>query len=380
MPEKDRTYRIFISAAEPSADAHCASLITTLKQSTYNIEFVGVGGPKMAAAGCNLLETTVARAAMIYNAFSHVGYYYKLIKRISRFLKSNKVDLLIVCDSPAFNFHIAKAAKKANIKTLFYVAPQLWSWAGWRIHKLQKYCYKLCCILPFEQDWFSQRGVDTIFVGNPILDELTPPLSRYRKKYIGFNPKNAHFALMPGSRAAEIDTLWVPMQTIATCLKQKYHNAAFTTVAVDADRQKALKAAQIPGFECKYTIGSVTDTARTADFAIVASGSATLQVAAVGCPMVIMYQSSKILWHLLGRWLLKTKYLSLVNILANRELVPEFMPYFGSIEPVVEAIELLLEDKDKLAQTSGELIQLAEPLVRKKACRQVAKIVAKMLP
>ncbi|MDD5065293.1 MAG: lipid-A-disaccharide synthase [Phycisphaerae bacterium] len=379
MPEADKTYRIFISAAEPSADAHCAALITALKQSSYSIDFVGVGGPKMAAAGCHLLETTVARAAMIYNAFAQAGFFYKLIKRITRYLQSNNVDLVIVCDSPAFNFHIAKAAKKAGLKTLFYVAPQLWSWAGWRIRKMKKYCDKLCCILPFEQDWFSQRGIDTTFVGNPILDELSPPLTLYRKKYLDFNAENAHFAILPGSRAAEINTLWVPMQQIAIRLKQKYPNAAFTTVAVDADRQKTLKNAQIPGFQCKYAIGSVCETARNADFAIVTSGSATLQVAAVGCPMVIMYQSSKTLWHLLGRWLLTTKYLSLVNILANKELVPEFMPYFSSIKPVLATIELLLEDSDKLAQTSDALIHLAEPLVQKKACSEVARIAVEML-
>ncbi len=379
MSEAKKTYCIFISAAEPSADAHCAALINTLKQSIYNINFVGVGGPKMAAAGCTLIESTTARAAMIYNAFSHIGFFYKLIKRITRYLQSNKVDLVIVCDSPAFNFHIAKAAKKAGIKTLFYVAPQLWSWAGWRIRKLRKYCDKLCCILPFERDWFSQRGVDTIFVGNPILDGLTPPLSRYRKDYANFNTENAHFAILPGSRAAEINTLWVPMQQIALHLKQKYPNAAFTTVAIDADKQNTLKNTQIPGFQCKYTIGSVSETARDADFAIVASGSATLQVAAAGCPMVIMYQSSKILWHLIGRWLVTTKYLSLVNILANKELVPEFMPYFSSIKPVLEAIELLLEDSDKLAQTSDALIHLTEPLVRKKACNEAAGIAVEML-
>jgi lipid-A-disaccharide synthase len=379
MPEAKKTYRIFISAAEPSADAHCAALITTLKQSTYSINFIGVGGPKMAAAGCQLLESTTAHAAMTYNAFSQVGFFYKLIKRITRYLQSNKVDLVIVCDSPAFNFHIAKAAKKANIKTLFYVAPQLWSWAGWRIHKMRKCCDKLCCLLPFEQNWFSQRGIDTTFVGNPILDELNPPLSIYRKKYLNFKPENAHFAILPGSRSAEIAALWLPMQQISLRLKQKYPNASFTTVAVDADRLKKLGDTQIPGFQCEYSIGSVSETARAADFAIVASGSATLQVAAVGCPMVIMYQSSKILWHLLGRWLLITKYLSLVNILAKKELVPEFMPHFSSIKPIVEKIELLLEDKDKLAQLSDSLIQLAEPLTRKKACKEVAEIALVML-
>jgi lipid-A-disaccharide synthase len=379
MPEKDRTYRIFISAAEPSADAHCASLVTTLKKSSYDIEFIGVGGPKMASAGCKLLETTIARAAMMYKAFIHIAHYYKLIKRITRFLKSNKVDLVIVCDSPSFNFHIAKAAKKTGIKTLFYVAPQLWAWGGWRIAKLRKYCDKLCCILPFEQNWFHQKGLDAVFVGNPLLDELNLNSAHYSKKYADFDPKNAHFAIMPGSRTAEIDSLWHPMQKIALRLKQKYPAATFTTVAVNPEYREILNVRQIKHFQCEYTIGSVLETARSADFAIVASGSATLQVAAAGCPMVIMYQASKILWHLIGRWLLKTKYLSLVNILAQQELVPEFMPYFTSIEPVAEAIEQLLENNDKLTQTSGELIKLVTPLAQGKASEKVAQIATEML-
>ena len=125
MPAKNNKYRIFISAAEPSADAHCAGLITAMQKSGYDIEFVGVGGPKMAEVGCELLQATVSEAVMIYKAFRHIVRYYRLIKRITRFLKSNKVDLVIVCDSPAFNFHIAKGAKKSGIKTIFYVAPQL---------------------------------------------------------------------------------------------------------------------------------------------------------------------------------------------------------------------------------------------------------------
>ena len=379
MPQANRTYRIFISVAEPSADSHCAGLITALRKTGYDIDFVGVGGPKMASAGCELLEITAGRAVMIYKAFRHVAHYYKLIRRITRYLKSNKVDLVIVCDSPSFNFHIAKAAKKAGIRTLFYVAPQLWAWAGWRIRKLRKYCDKLCCILPFEQDWFSQRGVDVVFVGNPLLDKVGPDFSGYKKEYADFEPKNARFALMPGSRAAEIDSLWRPMQQIALHIKQKYPTATFVTVAVDDERKQVLKSSQIKDFECQYTIGSVSETAREADFTIVASGSATLQVAAVGCPMVIMYQSSRVLWHLLGRWLVRAIYLSLVNTLANKELVPEFMPYFSSIEPIVETIEKLLDDRDKLAQLSGELIQLAGPLGAGSASEKVAQIVGEML-
>ncbi len=379
MQQANETYRIFLSAAEPSGDANCAGLINTLKQSTYNIEFVGVGGPKMAEAGCKLLETTTRKAAMIYKAFRHVFHFYRLIKRVTSYLKSNNVNLVIVCDSPAFNFHVAKAAKKADIKTLFYIAPQLWAWAGWRIAKLRKYCDKLCCVLPFEQDWFRQRGIDVVFVGNPMLDQLDVDLESCLKEYADFKPENARFALMPGSRTAEINALWVPMQEIAVRLKQKYPNAAFTTAAVDAERQQGLEASKIPGFECKYAISSVNEVARAADFAIVASGSATLQVAAAGCPMVIMYQSSRVLWHLVGRWLLKTRYLSLVNILADKELVPEFMPYFSSIEPIVQVIQVLIGNRDRLTQVNGELIELVRPLSEKKACEQVGQIAVEML-
>lgn len=380
MQDSNKTYRIFLSATEPSGDANCAGLISTLKQSTYNIEFVGVGGPKMADAGCKLLETTTHKAAMIYKAFRHIFHFYKLIKRITSYLKSNKVNLVIVCDSPSFNFHIAKAAKKADIKTLFYIAPQLWAWAGWRITKLRKYCDKLCCILPFEQNWFKQRGIDdVVFVGNPMLDQLDIDLESCLKKYADFRPEDAHFALMPGSRTAEIDALWIPMQQISVRLKQVYPNSTFTTVAVDAERRQILEASKIPGFQCKYAIGSVSETARAADFAVVASGSATLQVAAAGCPMVIMYQSSRVLWHLVGRWLVRTKYLSLVNILADKELVPEFMPYFSSTERIVQAIQVLIDNRDRLTDVSRELIELVRPLAENKASEQVGHIVTQML-
>jgi lipid-A-disaccharide synthase len=375
----DRTYKIFISAAEPSADAHCAALISALRKSGLNIEFTGLGGAKMQQAGCNLIEDTASGAVMGAAAFSQVGRYIKLINKVKKFLQKEKPDLVVVCDSPAFNFHIAKAAKKAGIKTLFYVAPQLWAWGGWRIKKLQKYCDKLCCILPFEQNWFSQKGIDTTFVGNPLLDEVGPDLSQNIKDYRNFQPQKTKIVILPGSRAAEIETLWPAMQQIARRLKRKYPSLTINVVAVDEQTLSALKSKRLVGFDCQYSVGDCFEAARRADFAIVASGSATLQVAAAGCPMVIMYQSSKLLWHLAGKYLIKTKHLSLVNILADRQLVPEFMPYFSSIAPVVKTIEQLLEDKNKLAETSRELIKLTEPMAAKNAAEKVGKIVVEML-
>jgi lipid-A-disaccharide synthase len=375
MAGSEKQYRVFISAAEPSADSHCAGLITAVRKLRGDVEFVGVGGPKMAQAGCELLETTVGRASMIYNAFSHVVYYCKLRFRIRRYLEENSIDLVLVCDSPAFNFHVAKAAKRVGIRTVFYVAPQLWAWAPWRIHKLRRCCDKLCCILPFEQDWFAGRGVETVFVGHPLLnDTRTEP-----KGYEDFEPRSVRVALLPGSRAAEVKSLWPPMQQIGQRIKDKYPQAKFITVAVDQQGRRRLEATQIAGFECEYSVGTVSEIARHVDFAIVASGTATLQVAAAGCPMVIMYQSSRVLWHLVGRWLVKTKYLSLVNILAERELVPEFMPYFASVEPIAAKCVELIGDRDRLGKVSGELVKLVQPLSAGNASERTAEIVGEML-
>jgi len=333
----------------------------------------------MAEAGCELLEKTADKGAMAYKAFGQVWRFFLLIRRMRRYIKEKRTDLVIVCDSPAFNFHIAKAAKQAGIKTLFYVAPQLWAWAPWRIEKLKKWCDKLCCILPFEEKWFGERGVEATFVGNSLLDEMGADISVSRKDYADFEPAHAKIALMPGSRAGEIRSLWKPMQQIAKGVKRRYPNVTFTTVAVNEERKVVLRSYEILGFRCKYETDSLSEVARRVDFAIVASGSATVQVAASGCPMVVMYQSSKILWHLLGRWLVKMKNLSLVNILAEKELVPEFMPYFDSIDPILQSALQLLEDKSRLRQLSGALVQLAEPLRRDNASERTAQIVREML-
>ena len=377
MIDRTKKYRIFISAAEPSADMHCAHLITALKSSGYDIECVGLGGQNMAEAGCELLENMTERAAMHYNVLGQIGWYRKLMMRVSAYFIKTKVDLVIVCDSPAFNFHIAKAAKKAGVKTLFYVAPQLWAWGGWRIRKLRRRCDRLACILPFEQQWFTERRVAAEFVGNPLFDDVPADVLAGRNRV--FDVKKPVIALMPGSRPGEIDTLWRPMQEIAIKLAQSHIGARFIAVAANEGILEKLKGRQAKGFDCEYSLSSVISTAYKADLTIVASGSATLQVAAAGCPMVVMYQSSKFLWYLIGKWLLKVPHLSLVNILSGKELVPEFMPYFDSTEPIYKACEKLLSDAKSLTHLSEDLTALTRPLIGENVSERVAKIALEML-
>jgi len=333
----------------------------------------------MEKAGCRIIEKTASRAVMAHNAFAHIKYYRQLIRRTTQYLNDNPPDLVIVCDSPAFNFHIAKAAKANGIKVLYYVAPQLWAWGSWRIHKMRRSCDKLACILPFEQQWFTDKGIDASFVGNPLFDGLTINVIESCKDFSSFDPAKTTIALLPGSRDAEIKNLWPAMQQIAQKLKNRWPDIKFIASAHDADSLELLKKREIKNFKCEYTTSDVPAVAKKAEFAFVASGSATLQVASSGCPMIIMYRTSRILWHLLGRWLIRTRFLSLVNILAGSQLVPEFMPHFGSIAPIVDKCKMIMRNKTRLTKISRELVRLVAPIAEKNASENTAKIVLKMI-
>ena len=398
MTASKKNYTVFISSLEHSAEMHCANLIGALKDkladgkrwpgvepvsaeaASSQIRFSGFGGQRLAEAGCELLDDTVSKAAMHYNVLGQLGYYKKLIKQANAFFEQNKVDLVIVCDSPAFNFHIAKAAKKHGIPVLFYVAPQLWAWAPWRIKKLKRCCDKLACILPFEKEWFTNRGMDAEFVSNPLFDEMDIDLKAHFKSYSNYNMQAPKIALLPGSRNAEIDSLWPAMLEVAAELKDKHPDAVFIACAPDEDKKAMLQeiAADAP-FEIAYESNKLIHVCMQADYALVASGSATLQVAAAGCPMTVMYQSSRLMWHLLGKRLVRLPHLSLVNILAGKELVPEFMPYFTSLDPIIHRTHGMLCTSARMSQISQSLLALIEPLTQRRASNAVADIVLGML-
>jgi lipid-A-disaccharide synthase len=384
---EDERFRVFVSAGEHSGDAHCANLIKSIRKKSYDpingrnfkVEFVGVGGERMAGAGCEMLARPVERSVMIYKAFASVKYFIGVIKQCREYLSENRVDMVIVCDSPAFNFHIAKAGRKAGVAVMFYVAPQLWAWAPWRIRKLRRLSSKLCCILPFEEQWFWQRGVETVFVGNPLFDDVHIDFSKSGRNYSQFDVRRARIALFPGSRKAEIEKLWPAMQEVAGQLKHRWPGVRFVASAADERKLGVLKEMEAEHFECEYEVANVAVIAQDCDLALVASGSATLQVAAGGCPMVIMYQSSRLLWELAGRWLVRSRFLSLVNILAGKELVPEFMPYFGSTRPIVQRCYSLLSSKTKMQRISDELVEMVRPLTDGSASDRCADEVIGML-
>jgi lipid-A-disaccharide synthase len=379
MSSKTRQ-KIFISAAEVSGDRHCGRLIEKMKTQSPGITCEGLGGPAMAQAGCQLLEDLTVRSAMLTNALGQIGFYYRLLARIKKHFAINRPDLVVLADSPAWNFHIAKAAKKLDIPVLYYIAPQLWAWGSWRCDKLRRLTDNVACILPFEQQWFRDRDINATYVGHPLFDHEMPPESQ---PHWMSSPKSSFFptiALLPGSRQHEIDRLWRPMQRIAQRIKKTYPAARFVTTTPNEESAEKLKKQTNTALPIETrSDSSIEAVTRHADLALVASGTATLEVAAQHCPMIVLYHVNQLQWQLIGKWLVKTKYISLVNILAGTELVPEFVPFANRIDAVVNQALEILDNDEKRRQTSISLKQLTDPIVQPGASARVIQMIKHML-
>jgi lipid-A-disaccharide synthase len=368
--------KIFFSIAEASGDRHASKVIHRLVSEDSDLVCVGFGGPEMAKAGCKLLENTVDKSAMLLYVFSKIGAYIRRLKRVRAYLKQNRPEVVVLVDSFAWNIHVARAAKKLNIPVIYYVAPQLWAWALWRIAKLRKTATQIACILPFEQQWFQARGLKTTYVGHPLFDDpQATQVPSQPSAAIGLT-----IALFPGSRSHEIDKLWEPMQNIARKIQKAYPDARFVSTGANPETIELMREQADPQLGIEIRPGSIRDITSQTDLALVASGTATLEVAAQNCPMIVIYHVHPLQWHLLGRWLITTKYLSLVNILANKELVPEFMRFHHNTEPITQkALELLGDDK-KRKEMQLALGKLMESLIRPGASQAVAEIILSYLP
>lgn len=371
-----KAVKIFFSAAEPSGDIHAAKLISRLKVSIPHIQIEGLGGPNMEGSGCKLLENMVDRSAMLLHVLRKTLVFYQRLRRLRSYFSRERPDLVVVVDSFAWNIHIAKAASSMGIPVVFFIAPQFWAWAPWRIKKLKKIDGKVACILPFEEKWFCDRGVDAVSVGHPLFEDLNRDSESKPRPVEDIFP---NVALLPGSRQHEIGHLWPAMLEIARNIKNVFPEARFSTVTTDdfsAERMRAM-ADPLLGIEIRRAgIDSIT---ANADLTLVASGTATLQVAAQHCPMIVMYYVHPLQWHLLGRWLLNIPHLCLVNILAERELVPEFIPFYKQTHEVSQTALDLLDSKGKRKTIRNDLKNLIDPLMPSQTSQKVTDLIEKMI-
>ncbi|MHC4413726.1 MAG: lipid-A-disaccharide synthase [Planctomycetota bacterium] len=361
---------LLFSTFEPSGDALAATAIAGLRRLEPGLKVYALGGPKMEAAGAQIIEQTTECGAMGLDTLRQVWSHRRRLRRLRGWLDHHRIDVFVPVDSPAGNWSICKVVRRVQppAKIVHLVAPQVWAWASWRVRRLRRLTDHVLCLLPFEPEWLAARGVRATFVGHPIFDDSR----RFPSQPIEASPNaGLRLALLPGSRTSEVSRNWPTMLTAFWQLRREHHDLRGTVAALDRRIEQLVRrmtAQTRPDGEWPECLTLVTDRTEAVldwcDLALVVSGTVTLQVAARGKPMVIMYNVPRLLVLLLG-WMVKTGTFTLPNLVSEwaglGRAVPELAPHFGQVEPVVRQLETLITSQEVVRQ---QLAALAEVVAR----------------
>lgn len=341
--------RVFLCAGEHSGDSHGAALAKRLRQRQPDIVLEGLGGPLMRDAGVDLGGFDfVEHAAMgIVAVVKKLGFFRAKLAETAARLAASPPDVLVPIDYPGFNLRLAGRAKQAGIPVCYYVSPQVWAWRPGRIHRIARLVDHMMALFPFEVPLYEEVGVPCTFVGHPLFDELRTrrPSPAFRAG-LGLAPDEPLLGLLPGSRRQEIERN-LPLELKAAALvAAKDPRVRFALPVAQPSLRplvEGLIASHAPGLPVQVLDGKASDVARVARAALCASGTATLELLHYECPMVIVYQGT---WaqELFVRPLLITRWIGLVNILAQREVCPEFASAKDTSADIAEAALGLLHN------------------------------------
>jgi lipid-A-disaccharide synthase len=332
--------RILISAGEASGEMYGAQLIEALRRRDPSLEFFGVGGDRMRAAGCDTVVDAKDLAVVgISEIVSHLPKIYGLFHRLIAEADRRRPDLAVVIDSPAFNWRVARQMRKRGIPVVYYVCPQFWAWRQGRVRLLRKYVNKALVIFPFEEKFYRDRGVDATFVGHPLAD-LSPPSGRdaFAADY-QLDVKKPWITLMPGSRMKEVRMNLPTILESAARLGSGYQFLLPVAPTLDRTFLESLIAGQ-------SAIRLVSDALPALAYSragIIASGTATVEAAMMGLPFVMVYRVSP-LTYLLGRSRVKVSHFAMVNLIAGKEIVPELVQQDFTAENVIAQMNKILVD------------------------------------
>jgi lipid-A-disaccharide synthase len=326
---------ILVCAGEPSGDLHGAPLVTALRAGFPGALLEGCGGPRMAASGLQVVAGIDRLSAIGFlEAVRTVPRHVALLRRLVAAGRAGRYQLAILIDYPGFHLRLGEALRRAGVRVLYYVAPQLWAWRPGRIGRLKRAVDRLAVVLPFEADWFGSRGVDCRFVGHPLLDQPGPDRGVARRE-LEMTPEARVLGIFPGSRTREIERNWPLFREVARRMMAEGR----CTSAIVAGTQDG----HYPGAGEIRVVRNRPDVVLGAATAVlVKSGTSTLEAALAGTPMVVGYRSG---WstYAIARRLMTVDRISLVNLVAGQDVVPEFWHLPVSPAAVGDALAPLLD-------------------------------------
>ena len=368
--------RILIVTGEASGDLHGAHLAKAIMALDHTAELVGIGGPRMRAAGVSLVPGVPQLDVMGLVGLSAIPAIIRRVCAIRRVLKAEAWDLVVLIDNPGMNFHFARVAKAAGRRVLYYIAPQVWAWRPGRMKWIQRRVDHVVVILPFEPELYRRAGVRCTFVGHPLLDEVAPQYDRVKlREEFGFHASGRVVGLLPGSRRSEVEMLLPVLLKAATQLLVTEPGTQFILAQAptidDNLIQGLLQHSPVP---IRVVHDRASEVMALSDVLFIASGTATLQAAVVGTPMVLLYKTTP-LTYLLGRWLINVKWIGLVNLVAGRSIVPELIQDEATDERLCQEVQHLLRDPSAYNGMKEGLRQVRQSLGEPGASSRAAKVV-----
>lgn len=372
---------LFFSAGEPSGDQHAAQMIRELQRRCPDLRVSGFGGPESAAAGmAQLFQLTDLAVMGVAEVLPLIQKFRALVRQAAEFFERERPDAVIIVDFPGFHWHIAKAARKAGVPVYFYCPPQLWAWAPWRIRKMRRNVDCVLSVLPFEAEWYRQRGVDVEFVGHPFFEDLAQhKLCSETLTRIGESADRV-VALLPGSRKQEVERNFPVMLDIVETLCRKFPDVRFAVGCYrqwHLDRCRALLAERGGKLPIDLYLGRTSEVIEASDCCLMVSGSVSLELLARRKATAVMYRAAFWTWFF-GGILVTCKFISLPNLIAGRMLMPEFvlLRRAGRQARRVRAVlERWLSDPAALAAAQQEMSQLADQTVQAGGVARAANVV-----
>ncbi|UCD74811.1 MAG: hypothetical protein JSV91_13610 [Phycisphaerales bacterium] len=374
----ERQASLLFTAFEPSGDAHAAPVIRELLEQSPGLKVYAWGGPLMEEAGATLIERTADDGAMAAGAWRKAFSVRRQIRRIADWSRTYRVLGYVAVDSPAANFPICKIMRKSGTRVIHLVAPQLWAWGRWRTRKLRKVTDLVLCLLPFEEEWFGQRNIPARFIGHPRMNRAIN-LDDLREHMHGLPQGAPRVAIFPGSRSHEVRANIGLLNHVYTELQGRHSGMGGVVVAANPKLAKIIRR-RIRVFPTGlHMVTGMTDaTIGWCDLALAVSGTITLDIARQQKPMIGIYRTGIISW-LLGKVLLRTRYCLLPNIIAGREIVPEFVPYIGGPGPIVKFASRYIQDSKNAAVQRAELARVCQRFMNKKPGRDAARFILKVV-